>query len=238
MKKLGKFFLNGILLTTCSVLMRTVAVSFNIYVAQKAGAEAMGLYSLLTGIYGFALTMALSGLHLAVTKLVAEALALDHRAAALKIVRHALFYAALFGVAAMTLLHFSAELIAERWLHDLRAQRPLKLLSLTLPLISASSVINGYFSAVYIPKSCRQARYCRFAAPGRADKSCHLALFCYKRYILQNFLRTVIRKSDMVKDNIKALVIESLAPLLRWAVHNLVHSFYIAVRRDNRREIL
>ena len=56
MKKLGKFFLNGILLTTCSVLMRTVAVSFNIYVAQKAGAEAMGLYSLLTGIYGFALT--------------------------------------------------------------------------------------------------------------------------------------------------------------------------------------
>ncbi len=148
MKKLGKFFLNGILLTTCSVLMRTVAVSFNIYVAQKAGAEAMGLYSLLTGIYGFALTMALSGLHLAVTKLVAEALALDHRAAALKIVRHALFYAALFGVAAMTLLHFSAELIAERWLHDLRAQRPLKLLSLTLPLISASSVINGYFSAV------------------------------------------------------------------------------------------
>ena len=102
MKKLGKFFLNGILLTTCSVLMRTVAVSFNIYVAQKAGAEAMGLYSLLTGIYGFALTMALSGLHLAVTKLVAEALALNHRAAALKIVRHALFYAALFGVAAMT----------------------------------------------------------------------------------------------------------------------------------------
>ena len=43
MKKIGKFVLNGLMMTLCSILMRTVAVSFNVYVANTAGAEAVGL---------------------------------------------------------------------------------------------------------------------------------------------------------------------------------------------------
>ena len=78
MKKIRSFAINGTILTICSLLMRTVSVAFNVYVAKCAGAEAMGLYSLLSSVYGFAVTLALSGINLAVTRLVSEALAVNN----------------------------------------------------------------------------------------------------------------------------------------------------------------
>lgn len=148
MKNLGKFVLNGLTMTLCSILMRAVAVGFNIYVAKTAGAEAVGLYSLLSGVFGFAVTLALSGIHLAVTKLVAEALALNNRSEVSSIMKKAFTYAFLFGTFSAFLLFSLSDSLATHWLGDPRAMKPLRILSICLPLISVSSVINGYFSAV------------------------------------------------------------------------------------------
>lgn len=45
---------------------------FNIYISNKIGAEAIGLFSLVMSIYLFFVTIATSGLNLACTYLVAE----------------------------------------------------------------------------------------------------------------------------------------------------------------------
>ena len=65
-----RFFLNSSLLVAVSLVMRGVGVAFNIYVTNKAGAETVGLYSLLSGVYGFAITLATSGIGLAMTRLI------------------------------------------------------------------------------------------------------------------------------------------------------------------------
>lgn len=148
MKRIGKFVLNGIMMTVCALLMRTVAMGFNVYVANTAGAEAVGLYSLLSSVYGFAVTLALSGLHLAVTRLVSEALAVNNKEAVTKVMRKCFVYAITFGTLSMLLLFFFSKTSADYWLGDIRAEKPLKILAFCLPLISVSSVINGYFSAV------------------------------------------------------------------------------------------
>ena len=148
MKKIGKFVLNGIMMTVCSILMRTVAVSFNVYVANAAGAEAVGLYSLLSSVYGFAVTLALSGLHFAVTRLISESLAVGNMQAVSNIMKKGFIYAAAFGILSFTMLTLLARPIAVNWLGDGRVVKPLKILAVCLPLISLSSVINGYFSAV------------------------------------------------------------------------------------------
>lgn len=148
MRKIGKFVLNGIMMTACAVLMRTVAMGFNVYVANAAGAEAVGLYSLLSSVYGFAVTLALSGLHLAVTRLVSEALAVNDKATVSKVMQKCFVYAITFGTLSMILLFILSKAFAGQWLCDIRAERPLKILAFCLPLISISSVINGYFSAV------------------------------------------------------------------------------------------
>ena len=148
MKNIGKLILNGAMMTVCSLIMRTVAVSFNVYVANTAGAEAVGLYSLLSSVYGFAVTLALSGIHLAVTRLVSEALAINDSSAISKILKKCFAYAIAFGLFSMLMLSSLSKVLATHWLGDIRAVTPLRILSICLPLIAVSSVINGYFSAV------------------------------------------------------------------------------------------
>ena len=140
--------LNGITVTTVALLMRSVAVAFNAYVARTVGAEAVGLYSLLSGVYGFALTLALSGINLSVTRLVSEYLAVDNVKGAVSTLKKAFFFALCFGSAAAVLLFFLSDIVASHWLHEMRVVIPLKWLCIALPASAVSSVVNGYFTAV------------------------------------------------------------------------------------------
>ena len=72
MKQAKQIFRDALLLTGAALLMRTVGVWFQIAISNRAGAEAMGLFSLMSGVYGFALTLATSGIHLGVTRMVTE----------------------------------------------------------------------------------------------------------------------------------------------------------------------
>lgn len=148
MKNLRKFVLSALLLCGVSFLMKTVGVSFNVYVSNRAGAEAMGLYSLLSGVYGFALTFATSGISLATMRLVAEALGVGDTARVRKSLTCCLVYSLSFGGVATLLLFFLAKPIALYLLDDMRTLLPIRILSLSLLPISLSSVCNGYFTAV------------------------------------------------------------------------------------------
>lgn len=148
MKNIRKFLLNALLLCGVSLLMRTVSVSFNVYVSNKAGAEAMGLYSLLSGVYGFALTLATSGIHITVVRMVTDALGKNDHPRATAALRQCVCYSLLFSGFSSLCLFFGADFIGLRLLSDTRTVRSLRLLSFTLIPIALSSVFNGYFTAV------------------------------------------------------------------------------------------
>lgn len=167
---LKRYFLNGLLLSCVALIMRTISVSFNIYVSSKIGAEAMGLLTLTGGIYGFAITVATSGINMAVVRLVSSALPdnstfLDKKAdtCVKKIMKNALGYCLVFSVSASIILFVSAENIGKYLLDDVRTVPSLKLMSLSLVPISISSALNGYFYAVrrvyknVISQLCEQA---------------------------------------------------------------------------------
>lgn len=143
-----RIFRDASLLCLASLLMRTAGVSFQVAVSNTAGAEAMGLFSLLGGIYGFALTLATSGIHLGVTRTVADLLALEKSDRVRSSMRSAFLFSSLFGVGASLLLFLSAPPIGNLCLKDARTVPELRLLSLTLPLISLTAAMNGYFVAV------------------------------------------------------------------------------------------
>jgi len=148
MKSIRKFAINGAIMTACAILMKTVGVAFNVYVANTVGSEALGLYSLFYGVYGFALTLALSGLHLSVTRLITEALALKEQAVAAKTMKKCLIFATCTGGLALIVLTALSKPLTLYWLKDIRVLRPLRILAICLPMAAISSVINGYFSAV------------------------------------------------------------------------------------------
>ena len=148
MKKIRKFLLNAIILCAVSILMRTVGVSFNVYVSNRAGAEAMGLYSLLSGIYAFGVTFATSGINLATMRLVAKALGKNDGNEASAALKRCILYSLFFSSLATVWLFFGAEFIGTRMLKDARTVASLRLLSISLVPISLSSAFNGYFTAV------------------------------------------------------------------------------------------
>lgn len=151
-----KFLLNGLLLSAAAILMRSVAVAFNVYVSSKVGAEGMGLLNLTSTVYGFAVTLATSGINLAVVRLVSGALPygnedyFDKKAdrRVHKIMRNALFYCLFFSILSSTLLFFGSRVIGTYALGDVRTIPSLRLLAFTLTPISLSSALNGYFNAV------------------------------------------------------------------------------------------
>lgn len=148
MSRTGRFFYNSLLMVGVSLLMRAIGVGFNAYVAGKAGAQAMGLYSLLSGIYGFAITLACSGIHLGTTRTVADALGKNDKALAKKFAARALAISLFFGTLAALLLFFGAPYAGVHWLGDARTVLPLRILALTLPAVAVCSCLNGYFTAV------------------------------------------------------------------------------------------
>lgn len=148
MRTKKQYLYNALLLTAVTLLMRTVSVSFNVYVSNKVGAEAMGLLSLVSGVYNFAVTLATSGIHLATVRTVSERLSETKGAENRKCLVACLSYAAFFGTLSSLLLFALAKPIGETLLADIRTVRALRMLSFTLLPIALCSVLNGYFTAV------------------------------------------------------------------------------------------
>ena len=135
-------------MTAVTLVLRTIAVSFNVYISNKIGAEALGLYTLLGSVYSFALTLATSGINLTTTRMVSDALGENDATKVRRSMTRCLIYALSFGLCASFLLFTFAEPLGIHALKDARTVKSLKLLSLTLPIISVSSSFNGYFTAV------------------------------------------------------------------------------------------
>ena len=158
MNRLRRFMINGLLMTVVSLLMRTVSVSFNVYLSNRIGATAMGLFTLISTVYGFSITLATSGINLATTRLVAAALGEDpesiipttpRRTPHISyIMRKCTGYSLFFGILSASALFLLAEPIGIGILGDERTVHPLRVLAITLPAIALSSSLSGYFTAM------------------------------------------------------------------------------------------
>ena len=148
MKKMKLFLINAVILTATSLLLRTVGVSFNVYISNKIGASGMGLFQLIMSVHNLALTLALSGIGLAATRVVAQELAKDSPGGAKRAMSKCLLHSLLFGCLSMVLLLCSASVIAEQWLQDPRTLKSLYILAVSLPFTSMCAALGGYFTAV------------------------------------------------------------------------------------------
>ncbi len=142
-----KFLLNGITLTATSFFLRWTNVIFNSYISKKLGTEGMGIYTLVQTLFGFAITFACSGINLGTTRLVSEALARGRIKEAKKAIKKCVVYSLAFSLTAFLFLYLGASFLGDTVLGDQRTITSIKILSLSLPFISLSSVFSGYFSA-------------------------------------------------------------------------------------------
>ena len=139
-------------MTAVTLVIRYVSVAFNVYLTNRIGAVAMGLFTLVSSVYGFALTLATSGISLATTKLVSEALGgleENRRIPTVKsIMKKSLTFAFIISFFVSVGLYLLSPVIAKNILKDMRTLNALKVLSYTLIPIALSSSMSGYFVAI------------------------------------------------------------------------------------------
>lgn len=149
MTRRNRFICNAILLTAAAFGMRGVGMLFNIFLTARLGASGLGRFSLIMSVYGFAVTLASAGVGLAVTRVVSEAADRPDAFARVRCaVRTGIGYSLLLGGASMLLLVLLSDSIGTFWLHDPDSIPALRLLAVSLPFLSLSVTLNGYFIAV------------------------------------------------------------------------------------------
>ena len=111
----------------------------------------MGGFALISTVYGFSLTLATSGIQLATTRLISEAVSSDGSRDEYRVkllLKKCILYAIFFGFISTLLLLTLSKFIGIVLLDDVRTVLPLRILSLTLTPIALGSVFNGYFTAI------------------------------------------------------------------------------------------
>lgn len=147
-KKSKLFFINGTILTGTALLMRFAALVFNVYISNQIGSEAVGVFSLVMAVYMFFITVATSGLNIAVTVIVSEKFAVNKDKIAIKAIRTCIFFSLLLGIAAGGLILLFSGFITNKCLHNMVSSKPLFYIAIGLPFIAMSSCINSYFTSV------------------------------------------------------------------------------------------
>jgi stage V sporulation protein B len=148
LKRIKIIFFNLLTLTATSLLLRTIGMSFQVYLSKKIGPAGIGLLQLIMSIYFLAATFAISGIRLAATRLVAEELGMNREAGAKKAIKTCLGYSLIFSTVSAITLFFCADFIGTLWLGDARTILSLRILALSLPFLAICAVMGGYFTAV------------------------------------------------------------------------------------------
>jgi stage V sporulation protein B len=148
LKRIKVIFFNLLTLTAASLLLRTIGMSFQVYLSKKIGPAGIGLLQLIMSIYFLAATFAISGIRLAATRLAAEELGMGREAGARKAIKICLCYSLIFSIVFAILLFCCADFIGRVWLGDARTIFSLRILALSLPFLAICAVMGGYFTAV------------------------------------------------------------------------------------------
>ena len=143
-----RFLYNAVLLTLTNLGMRGIGVLFNRFLTVRIGTAGLGQFSLMMSVYGFAVTFASAGIHLAVTRVVSESCGCENHPAVRRAVNTGFLCSLGFGLFSSVILLAFAPMIGNHWLRFAESVPALRLLALTLPFLSMSTTIGGYFVGV------------------------------------------------------------------------------------------
>lgn len=142
-----RLIMNTALLTGSSLAMSAISMAFQVWLAARIGSAGIGLYQLVLSVAFLCTTFAVSGIRFAATRLVSEELGHERSWSVAAAMRRCFAYSLFFGLCAMAVLFSFAEPIGFLWIGDARTVRSLKLIAFSMPFMSLSSVMSGYFTA-------------------------------------------------------------------------------------------
>lgn len=145
--KISKLLKHTLIMTAVNLIMRCTAVGFNAFLTSKIGSTGMGLFQLIITVYTLATTFSSAGIKLATTRVAVE-ISILNKNDMNKSVSMCITYAGICGCIIGIILYAFSDFIAEYWISDMQTALPLRILSLSLPFVSMSAALGGYFTAI------------------------------------------------------------------------------------------
>jgi len=134
------------IMTAVNLIMKSISVCFNAYLTGKIGSAGIGLFQLIMTVYSLAVTLASSGVKLTSMRLTVE-ISASRKHDLNKSMRLITGYALFCSLGTAIILFAFADFISIHWISDVASAAPLRILSLSLPFVSLSAALSGYFTA-------------------------------------------------------------------------------------------
>lgn len=149
-----------LILTATGFASRFIGFFYRIFLSRIFGAEGMGIYQLTAPVLALSFSLTVSGMQTAISKFVAgRALSKDYRSCALHLFTGFLI-SMILSVLCTVLIYCYADPIARSFLLEERTAPLLRILSLSIPLSTVHSCVNGYFYGIKktsVPALCQLA---------------------------------------------------------------------------------
>ena len=148
MKRLKIFVINSLITLVSTLILQFIGVGFNVYITNKIGEEALGVFSLIMSVYLFGITLSAAGINIASTRVVSEELACNNMSSAKKAAQKSIILSFCTGLIASTIFFIFSDFIVQNCLHNKVSKSVIYPICVALPLIAMSSAIQGYFTAL------------------------------------------------------------------------------------------
>ena len=146
MKDSSRVFIKGAtILAVTGLVARFIGALFRIVLAAILGDEGIGLYMYAYPVYSTLLVISTAGIPVALSKLMAEKIALNDFREALRIFKVAFILLTLTGLAITLVLLLGAELFADYIVKDMQAVLPLMAIAPAIFFVTVMASLRGFF---------------------------------------------------------------------------------------------
>ncbi len=139
------FVKGATILAVTGIIARVIGAVFRIVLAAILGDEGIGLYMYAYPIYSTLLVISTAGIPVALSKIMAENIALKDYREALRVFRVAFFILTLTGLVITLVLFLGAEFFAEAVVKDTKAVYPLIAISPAIFFVTIMAALRGFF---------------------------------------------------------------------------------------------
>lgn len=133
------------ILTATGFITRIIGFFYRIFLSHTFGEEGVGLYQLIFPVYALCFSFTCAGLQLAISRCVARYKASGNTRRAMECLYGGLSLSVILSVCVMFLLQNNNEVIALRFLGDVRCAPLLSAMAYAFPFASIHSCIVGYY---------------------------------------------------------------------------------------------
>lgn len=144
------FVAGAFILTLAGLISRILGAMYRIPLSRLIGPEGIGLYEMAYPVYGILLVMSIAGIPVAISKLVAEKMAIGDGVGAKKVFQVSLFLLTFSGLICSLVLFWSAHFLANNFLGDKRVYYSILSIAPAIFFVSVMSAFRGFYQGLQL----------------------------------------------------------------------------------------